>query len=108
LPIQERSEADDTVKRLTATNDQLNGEIRKLKAGYKSLQQQLDKLSEATAKFTEQQRAIEQLRAEKGELQQKIGDMEVILRNAEVAREAAERRLPDVAENSSPRGTIHW
>ena len=108
-----RSVAEDNVRQLIAANDQLTGEVKKLKEDKQSLQQQVSRLSEETTtkgtqlyykqraidtlhrESDERQRAMEQMRAEKGELQQRIDEMEQLLRNAEAASEAAERRLTD-------------
>ena len=108
-----RSVAEDNVRQLIAANDQLTGEVKKLKEDKQSLQQEVSKLSEETTtkgtqlyykqraidtlhrESDERQRAMEQMRAEKGELQQRIDEMEQLLRNAEAASEAAERRLGD-------------
>ena len=108
-----RSVAEDYVRQLIVANDQLTGEVKKLKEDKQSLQQQVNRLSEErTTKGTqlyykqraidtlhreadERQRAMEHMRAEKGELQQRIDEMEQLLRNAEAASEAAERRLTD-------------
>ena len=108
-----RSVAEDNVRQLIVANDQLTGEVKKLKEDKQSLQQQVSRLSEErTTKGTqlyykqraidtlhreadERQRAMEHMRAEKGELQQRIDEMEQLLRNAEAASEAAERKLTD-------------
>ena len=108
-----RSVAEDNVRQLIAANDQLTGEVKKLKEDKQSLQHQVSRLSEETTtkgtelyykqraidtlrhESDERQRAMEQMRAEKGELQQRIDEMEQLLRNAEAASEAAERRLTD-------------
>ena len=108
-----RSVAEDNVRQVIAAHDQLTGEVKKLKEDKQSLQQQVSRLSEETTiKGTQlyykqraidtlrceadvRQRAMEQMRAEKGELQQRIDEMEQLLRNAEAASEAAERRLTD-------------
>jgi serine/threonine protein kinase len=106
-----RSLAEDTVRQATAANDQLTGEITKLKKDKQSLEQEVNVLREATAnkdnqlyykqraidtlrrESAEQQQSVEQMRAEKGVLQERIDEMEVLLRNAEAASEAAERRV---------------
>ena len=115
-----RSVAEDNVRQLivandqlTSANDQLTGEVKKLNADNQSLQQQVSRLSEETTtkgtqlyykqraidtlhhESDERQRAMEQMRADKGELQQRIDEMEQLLRNAEAASEVAERRLTD-------------
>ena len=108
-----RSAAEDNVRQLIAANDQLTGEVKKSNADKQSLQQQVNRLSEETTtketqlyykqraidtlhrEADDRQRAMEHMRAEKGELQQRIDEMEQLLRNAEAASEAAETRLTD-------------
>ena len=108
-----RSVAEDNVRQLIAANDQLTGEVKKLNEDNQSLQQQVSRLSEETTtketqlyykqraidtlhrEADDRQRAMEHMRAEKGELQQRRDEMEQLLRNAEAASEAAERRLTD-------------
>ena len=101
------------ISQLSVANAQLTGEVRKLKEDKQSLQQEFSRLSEETkSKETqlhhkqmiidtlchesdERQRAMEQMTVEKGELEQRIDEVEQLLRNAEAGSEAAERRLRD-------------
>jgi chromosome segregation ATPase len=73
-----RYESENNIRQLIATNDQLNKDFRKANE---------DKQSQISS--------MDQIRPEKREMQQRLGEVEELLRTTEAARKTAERRLTD-------------
>jgi DNA repair exonuclease SbcCD ATPase subunit len=76
--IQERSVSEDNARQLIATYEQLN-------ENKQYLQQQVNVLSSS----------VDQIRSEKGGMQQRLCDMEELLSTSEAAIQTTERRLTD-------------